>query len=114
MSESSTDSPLRVFKGSEAEGGMTPAEMLDQISRSADTAIEERDFEQFLTNLYGDGDERWKEVAKLRDVLMANLTDIHVFVVPSKSRSTTRKLYVVGIDSGGNVTGIRAGNLTET
>lgn len=114
-SESSTDSPLRVFKGVEPEKGLTNAEMLSQISRSEDTPIEERDFFQFIENLIGDGDtEHRTRVLKLKTVLQDNLTDIRVFVVPSKSRKTTKKLFVVGIDSDGLATGLKAGNLTET
>ncbi len=116
MSESPTDSPFRIFKGVEPErGGLTPQEMLAQISRSADTPIEERDFDQFFENLVGSNDtERREKVLRLKSFLQANLTDIHVFVVPSKSKATTKKLYVVGIDAEGNVSGLRVGNLTES
>lgn len=116
-SESSTESPLRVFKGVEIESkdGLTSAEMLDQISRSPDTPIEERDFERFISNLVGEGDETHREkVLKLQNLIKSKLTEIHVYAVPSKSRKTTKKLYIVGIDSDGLVTGLRCGNVIET
>lgn len=114
-SESPDDSPLKVFKGGGTEKGLTPAEMLYQISRSVDTPIEERDFNRLFENIIDGTDApEGERVGKLKALMEANLTTLKVFIVPSKSRPTTKKIYVVGIDIDKNVTGLRIGNVIET
>jgi len=115
-SESPDDSPLKVFKGSEvSKSGLTKEEMLAQISRAANTPIEERDFNRLFENIVDDTDApEGERVGKLKSLMEANLTDIHVFVVPSKSKAATKKVFIVGIDSDDNVTGLRCGGIIET
>ncbi len=106
---SETDAEIVLFAGTKADL-VTKEELLKQTENKSDTAIEERSFEDIFQRLttisdwFGEAEKlKAEKFAELRDLLINNLKDIKVFAV-GKIRVD---IYFVGLDAGGNLTGIQ-------
>lgn len=106
---SETDAEIVLFCGNKA-GSVTVEEILEQTDNAAETAVEERDFNEFFARLTiiqdWFGDEETKNAnrfAELKKLLEDNLRDIRVF----KIGKINLDIYVVGLNAESNLMGIK-------
>lgn len=106
---SETDAEIVLFCGNKAES-VTVEEILEQTDNAAETAVEERDFNEFFARLTiiqdWFGDEETKNAnrfAELKKLLEDNLRDIRVF----KIGKINLDIYVVGLNAESNLMGIK-------
>lgn len=106
---SETDAEIFPFSGTKAEI-VSVEEILKQTANAADTAVEERDFNEFFGRLTKTQDWFGEEetanahkFAELKKLLEENLKDIQVF----KIGKINLDIYVVGLDSASNLIGIK-------
>jgi hypothetical protein len=106
---SETDSDITPFEGGPA-GGVTAADLLVLIGAPADSAVEERGFDEIfarLTRVYeGAGEEQIATANRfgaLKQVLAGNLQDVKVF----KVGRINVDIYIVGLDGEGNLSGVK-------
>jgi hypothetical protein len=106
---SETDAKVEAFFGGKI-GALTKESFLDQIGANENQEVEEREFEKFFERLikiqdwYGDQErETAKKYEQLRKVMKENLRELKVFRIGRIEID----IYVVGIDSQGNVIGVK-------
>jgi hypothetical protein len=106
---SETEAEIFPFTGSKAEA-VSKEILLQQIGKSQDAPVEERDFDQMFERLIKiqdwHGDEEKATAAKyaaLKSLLEKNLSNLKVF----KVGKTERDIYFVGLDAEGNLAGIQ-------
>lgn len=106
---SETDAEILPFAGASAEQ-VDREEMLKQINKPDDTAVEERTFSDFFARLteiqdwYGDEEkENVKKFVRLKEVLENNVRDLKVF----KIGKIELNVYVVGLDAENTFLGIQ-------
>lgn len=106
---SETDAEITPFVGEKAET-LTAKEILKQTNKTADTAVEERDFNEFFARLtkiqdwFGDEEKETAEkFAELEELLEKNLHDLKVF----KIGTIQLDVYAVGLDDENNLMGIK-------
>lgn len=106
---SETDAEILPFRGNKAES-VTVEEILEQTENTADTAVEERDFNEFFKRLteiqdwFGDKETAdAHKFAELKKLLEDNLKDVQVF----KIGKINLDIYVVGLDAENNLIGIK-------
>ena len=106
---SETDAPILPFTGNKAEA-VTKDEILRQTQSTAGTAVEERNFAETFARLtqiqdwFGDEEkESAAKFDKLKSFLEQNLKDLKMF----KIGTVQIKIYFVGLNADGNLTGIR-------
>lgn len=97
---SETDAGVTPFEGGPA-GAVTAADLLAQTGHAADTAVEERGFEEIFARLMrGDAAAGF---GALKGVLEQNLRDLKVF----KVGRIQLDVYIVGLDADGNLSGVQ-------
>ena len=106
---SETDAEIFPFSGNKAEL-VSVEEILKQTESAADTAVEERDFNEFFARLtemqdwFGDEETAIaNKFAELKKLLEDNLRDVQVF----KIGKIKLDIYVVGLDVESNLMGIK-------
>lgn len=106
---SETDAEILPFSGNKAEI-VSVEEILKQTANAADTAVEERDFDEFFGRLteikdwFGDEETaNAHKFAELKKLLEVNLKDIRVF----KIGKINLDIYVVGLDAENKLMGIK-------
>ena len=106
---SETDAEIFPFTGEKAES-VTKEELLRQTKSAPDTPIDERNFAEIFARLtkiqdwFGDEEKETAErFGRLKDFLEKNLKDLKVF----KVGSIQLKIYFVGLDAEGRLTGIQ-------
>lgn len=106
---SETDAEIMPFIGNQTEA-VTKENLLTQIEKQLDTPVEERDFTELFERLtkmqdwFGDEEKETAEkFSVLRNLLETNLKDLKVF----KVGKIELDVYVVGLDSEGNLMGIQ-------
>jgi len=106
---SETDAEIFPFIGNKAQA-VTVEEILKETESAADTAVEERDFNEFFARLtemqdwFGEEETAVADkFAELKKLLEENLKDIQVF----KIGKIQLNIYVVGLDSESNLIGIK-------
>ncbi len=106
---SETDAEIIAFVGNKV-GSVSKENLLNQIGKPAETPVEERDFIEFFTRLtqirewFGDKEkETAGKFRALKNLLENNLKDLKVF----KVGQIQLDLYVIGVDPGGNLLGIK-------
>lgn len=106
---SETDAEITPFIGRPASA-VTRQEVLLQIGKPVDEAVEERDFSEMFERLtkiqewFGEEEtETAKKFEHLRDLLTENLKDLKIY----KIGRIELDVYVVGLDKRGILTGIK-------
>ncbi len=106
---SETDAEILPFAGKKTDA-VTKENLLTQIGKPSDSAVEERDFNDFFTRLteikdwFGDEEKATAvKFAALKDLLEKNLKDLKVF----KIEKIQIDIYIVGLDTIGNLIGIQ-------
>ena len=106
---SETDAEIFSFSGNKAEL-VSVEEILKQTESAADTAVEERDFNEFFARLtemqdwFGDEETATaNKFVELKKLLEDNLKDVQVF----KIGKIKLDIYVVGLDVENNLMGIK-------
>ncbi len=106
---SETDAKVEAFFGGKI-GNLTRESFLNQIGANENQQVEEREFEKFFERLikvqdwYGDYErETAKKYEQLRKVMKENLRELKVFRIGRIEID----IYVVGLDSQGNVMGVK-------
>lgn len=106
---SETDAGIETFEGGPA-GEVTAGNLLAQVGAAADSAVEERGFEEIFARLTrvheGEGEEQAATAGRfgaLKQVMEQNLRDLKVF----KIGRIQVDIYMVGIDGEGNLSGVK-------
>jgi hypothetical protein len=106
---SETDSEVSPFTGNTAES-VSKEVLLSQTGNAADSAIEERNFEEFFERLseiqdwFGDEEKQTaRKFLDLKELFKKELRDLKVF----KVGKIELDIYVVGLDSENVLTGIK-------
>lgn len=106
---SETDAEIAEFAGKKAEA-VTADELLKQIEPADKQPVEEKDFDGFFARLteiqewFGEEEKTTaQKFADLKIILEKNLKNIKVF----KIGKIQIDIYVVGLDTDGNLTGIK-------
>lgn len=106
---SETDAEILPFAGDKAES-VTKETLLAQTGKPADSAVEEKSFEDFFSRLtelqdwFGDEEKQTaQKFSNLKELLKKELKDIKVF----KVGKIEVDVFVVGLDSQGILRGIK-------
>ena len=107
---SETDAEIFPFSGVNKAELVSVEEILKQTESAADTAVEERDFNEFFARLtemqdwFGDEETATaNKFVELKKLLEDNLKDVQVF----KIGKIKLDIYVVGLDVENNLMGIK-------
>ena len=105
---SETDAPVQAFFGQPTDT-VTGEIILQQAGLSAESVIEERNFEEFFARLttikdwYGEVETgKAKKFLELKTLLEENLSDLKVFRIGTIQIA----IFAVGIDKDGNLVGV--------
>lgn len=106
---SETDAEILAFTGQKTES-VTKQILLSQTGKAENSTIEERNFEEFFSQLteiqdwFGDEEKQTaQKFSNLRKLLQENLKDLKIF----KVGSVELDVYAVGLDAQGVLTGIQ-------